>query len=102
MAECFFHQRQDHRLERDDVVMYLFITGFKMILKNSRGIALTTVIFMPAILFTFITASLVLSCLDLRLTGNLKRGDRAFHVADGGVQHAWIVIPAGTTVLYPA
>src|SRR2546422_1995939 len=102
MGECFFHQRQDHRLERDEVVMYLLITGLKMIVKNSRCLALTTVIFMAAILFTFITASLLLSSLDLRLTGNLKRGDAALHVADGGVQHALIVIPAGTTFPYSA
>ena len=48
-----------------------------MVLKNSRGIALMTVLFITAILFTFIAAGLLFSSLDLKLTGNLKRSDAA-------------------------
>jgi hypothetical protein len=73
-----------------------------VVLKNSRGIALMTVLFITAILFTFIAAGLLFSSLDLKLTGNLKRSDAALHVADGGVQHALAVIPAGTTFPYSA
>src|SRR5919198_4704298 len=71
-----------------------------MVLKNSRGIALTTVVFITAILFTFITAALLFSSLDLRLTGNKKESDAALQVADTGVHHALAVIPAGTTFPY--
>jgi len=48
-----------------------------VVLKNSRGIALMTVLFITAILFTFIAAGLLFSSLDLKLTGNLKRSDAA-------------------------
>src|SRR2546428_680288 len=50
---------------------------FKVVLKNSRCIALMTVLFITAILFTFIAAGLLFSSLDLKLTGNLKRSDAA-------------------------
>jgi hypothetical protein len=73
-----------------------------MALKNSRGIALMTVIFITAILFTFITATVILSSLDLKLTSNLKLSDAAIQVADSGVQHALAVIPAGVTFPYSA
>ena len=73
-----------------------------MVLKNSRGIALTTVIFVSAILFTLIATALFFSSLDLKLTANLKLSDTALQVADGGVQHALAVIPAGTTFPYSA
>jgi hypothetical protein len=73
-----------------------------MALKNSRGIALMTVIFITAILFTFITATVILSSLDLKLTSNLKLSDAAIQVADSGVHHALAVIPAGTTFPYSA
>jgi len=36
-----------------------------------------TVLFITAILFTFIAAGLLFSSLDLKLTGNLKRSDAA-------------------------
>ena len=73
-----------------------------MVLKNSRGIALTIVVFITTILFTCIAAALLFSSLDLRLTGNFKQSNAALQVADMGLQHALAVIPPGTTFLYSA
>lgn len=72
----------------------------KGVIKGSRGVALTVVIFVVAILFTLTGASLLFSSLDLKATSALKTGTVAFQVADAGIQHALAVIPAGTIFPY--
>lgn len=72
----------------------------KEILADSRGLALTMVIFFVAVLLTLTGASLLFSGLDLKATSALKTGTIAFQVADAGIQHALAVIPAGTTFPY--
>lgn len=72
----------------------------KNLLANSRGVALTVVIFTVAILFTLTGATLLFSGLDLKMTSTLKTGTIALQVADTAVQHALAVIPAGTTFPY--
>ena len=72
----------------------------KNLLIGSRGIALTVVIFVVAVLLTLTGASLLFSGLALKITGALKVGTIAFQVADSGIQHTLAVIPAGTTFPY--
>ena len=72
----------------------------KNLLENARGIALTVVIFIVAVLLTLTGTSLLFSGLDLKVTSALKSGTMALQIADSGIQHALAVIPAGTTYPY--
>lgn len=65
-----------------------------------RGLALTVVIFIVAILLTLTGASLLFSGLDLKATSAMKTGTMALQVADAGIHHALSVIPPGTSFSY--
>lgn len=67
---------------------------------GSRGLALTVVIFVVAILLTLTSATLLFSSLDLKITSAHKTGTIALQIADSGIQHALAVIPAGTAFPY--
>jgi hypothetical protein len=67
---------------------------------SERGIALTLIVFVSAILMTIVGAGLLFSGMELKRSSHHKIGSTALHIADTGVQHALAVIPAGSSFSY--
>ena len=63
------------------------------ILKRSEGLALFTVLFTVTVFLLFITATLLLSRLELKKTSNMKLATQILEVADAGLQHGLALIP---------
>jgi Tfp pilus assembly protein PilX len=65
------------------------------ILKNTEGIALFVAILVMTVVMLFLGASLFLSRVDTKISGNFKLGTQALEVADAGLQHSLLLLRKG-------
>lgn len=86
------------QIAQTDMTKGSLLSTVRRTLGSDRGIALTVVMFVTALLLTITGSSLFFSGLDLRVSSHHKTGTMAFFATEAGLIHAWTELENGDGV----